>query len=200
MAEQRSNGTETTQIPFQEGGRDVVGIGAFRVLETYDAAADHSDDPRYQNIPEGDPRRGDIRAKMSRALEDFPELAGKTVTVGRTDPDDDVGGRAWFYNLLVNIPPEELTTFMTVYHELAHLAIHVRDERGEDIPHTSEEFCSIFAVARMPPRLIDERRISYLGEPSAPMEEWPEICRRALAYREDNHDYIKQCEAWLGID
>jgi len=51
----------------------------------------------------------------------------------------------------------------------------------------------------MPPTAIDESRIPYLGEPSAPAEEWPEICRRALRYREDHHQYIQQCKEWLGV-
>jgi len=38
-----------------------------------------------------------------------------------------------------------------------------------------------------------------LGEPTVPKEEWPEICERALEYRENNHDYIQQCKRWLGI-
>lgn len=176
-------------LPYQED-RDLVDIGSYRVLETFDEGCEGP----YE------PLRRDIRGKVRRALQDFPELADKTVTVGRLDPGDDVNGRAWFYNLIVNFPTDRRTPHMTVYHELGHLAIHVRDCRGEDVPITSEEFCSIFSVARMPPQLIDRDRISYLGEPEKRPERWPDICRKALQYREDNHDYIKQCQRWLGCD
>jgi len=180
---------EKAQIPYQKDGQDIVSLGAYRVLETFDEAADEWREPI----------RDDIRAKMKRALTDFPELAHRAVTVGRMDPDADAAGRARFWNLMVLFPVDRVTSFTTVYHELAHLAIHIRNERGEDVPITSEEFCGIFGVARMPTELIDEDRVPYLGEPSVPKEEWPEICERALEYREDHHDYIKQCEKWLGV-
>jgi hypothetical protein len=159
---------------------------SFRVLESYERAA-------------GEDTADTLRRRYTRALPQYPELAGQTVTIGRLDPDDEKAGRAWFYNFLNNYPVDEPPTLMVVYHELAHLAIHVRHERGEDVPITSEPFCSIVAVARMPPEHIYENGIAYLGRPSAPATEWPDICRRALEYREENHDYIKQCKEWLEI-
>lgn len=162
---------------------------SFRVLDTFADAAD-------EEIV------ADIRSKTGRALQAFDELAGKTVTIGRLDPDEDAAGRAWFYNLVTLYPVDSRTSMMTVYHELAHLAVHVRRMRDEDVPITSEQFCSIFAVARMPPEHIDRDRIAYLGYPDAPREEWPEICRRALQYREENganSHYIQRCQEWLGV-
>ena len=187
-----SDGTDLhrTGIPNEQNGQDVVSIGAYRVLWTFDSAASE----------EFDPLRDDIRSKMHHALKDFPELAGKTVTVGRLDPDADVAGRARFWNYLVLFPVDRRTSWQTVYHELAHLAIHTRDQQGEAVPTTSEEYCSIDAIARMGPQLLDEDRIAYLGEPEVPKAEWPDICERALAYREENHDYIQQCKRWLGVD
>jgi len=91
---------------------------------------------------------------------------------------------------VICLPPDRATTNITLWHELGHVAIRVRYEDGEDVARTSEEFCSIYSVARMSPGVIDEDRIPYLGEPSAPAEEWPGICRRALEYREDHYDYI----------
>jgi hypothetical protein len=162
---------------------------SFRVLDTFTEAADE------QVVSE-------IRSKTARALQGFDELAGKTVTIGRLDPDEDALGRAWFYNLVTLYPVDSTTPMMTVYHELAHLAIHIRRTRDEDVPITSEEFCSIFAVSRMPPEHIDRDRIAYLGYPDAPREEWPDICERALEYRAENganSHYIQRCQEWLGV-
>jgi len=145
----------------------------------------------------------DLRSKTARALQAFDELAGKTVTVGRLDPDEDALGRAWFWNLVTLYPVAEYTPMMTVYHELAHLAIHVQRTRGEDVPITSEEYCSIVAVARMPVEHIDRDRIAYLGYPDARREDWPAICERALAYRAENganSHYIQRCKEWLGVE
>ncbi|QCC57352.1 hypothetical protein [Natrinema thermotolerans] len=185
--------TNTVSIPYERDGNDVVGFGSYRILETFAGPADEADDPVLE----------DIRRKVMRAMEDFPELTGKTVTVGRLDPDEDVLGQAQFWNLLIKFPVESLTSWRTVYHELAHLAIHVRNQRGEDVPPTSEPFCSIVGISRMPIKLIDDDRISYLGRPDVPREEWPEICQRALEYREErgaNSHYIQQCCDWLEID
>lgn len=174
----------------QESGSEWVPYGSFRVLETFDRAADGPHEPLRQ----------DVREKISRALKDFPELANETVTVGRLDEDSDAKGRAWFNNRLVFLPTDSTTSFVTMYHELAHLAIAVRNECGEDVPITSERYCSILSVSRMPTELIDEDRIPYLGEPEVPKREWPSICRRSLEYREDHHAYIKKCQEWLGIE
>jgi len=179
-----------TGIPQQKDGRDIVSVGAYRVLWTFDSAC----------TGEFEPLRDDIRTKMGRVLEAFPELAGKTVTVGRLNPDEDAVGRARFYNYMVLFPVDRVTSWQTVYHELAHLAIHARREDGQDVPTTSEEYCSILAVSRMPVDRLDEDRIAYLGHPQVTKAEWPDICQRALEYREDHHDYIKQCKAWLEVD
>lgn len=185
--------TDTVSIEHQRDGEDVVALGSYRLLETFSGPAAEVDEKIVE----------DVRRKMRRALQDFPELANKTVTVGRMDPDEDALGQARFWNLMVLFPVDRFTYFQTVYHELAHLAIHVRNQRGEDVPITSEEFCSLFAIARMPVDRIDEDRIAYFGEPSAPKEEWPEICQRALDYRDENgahSHYIQRANEWLGTE
>jgi len=185
--------TEQVRIEHERDGQDVVGFGAFRVLETFDDAASES-------------IREDVRDRVGRAMQDFPELAHEVVTVARLDPDfepDDVNGKAGMSNRLVYLPAEERSFMMTVYHELAHLAIHIRDTEGHEVPTTSEEYCSIFAVARMPPDLIERDYISYIGETTIPQEEQPDICQRALEYRAENganSHYIKRAREWLGID
>lgn len=186
--------TETVRIDFGDDSEAIAASAAFRILETFAAAAQETPKPVAE----------DVRTRMEYALQDFPELAHETINVGWLDPDAteerDVVGRARPRNNMVLLPADRLSSFMTIYHELGHLAIEQLDEDGGDAPTTSEEFCSIFSVARMPADLIDEDYIGYLGEPSVPQGEWPDICQRALEYREDNHNYIQQAKAWLRVD
>lgn len=184
--------TNSVAIPHERDGSEAVGFGSYRILETFGDRAS----PGVVD---------DVDVKFERALQDFPELISETVSIGYLDQDDvedGTKGRAWFNNRLIFLPAKQWTSFITVYHELGHLGIAVRDDRGEDVPKTSEEFCSIFAMTRMPVELIDEHRIPYLGEPSVPKEEWPEICEDALEYREErgaNSHYIQRCKEWLEV-
>lgn len=147
----------------------------------------------------------DLVARVSQALHHFDALTGETVTVAcRWNPDGDHNrfnpyAEADPVNRLIRIPTHERCSNVTIFHELAHLAIHIEVEEGADLPHTSEEFCSLYAIARQPADLIDEGRIPYFGNPEPPREEWPSICQRALEYREEHHAYIKQAEEWLGV-
>lgn len=150
-----------------------------------------------------------FRRNLTYAIGHFDVLEGETVTVAcRRDPDDPEHSRWNPYanadpvNRLIRIPTHEVTTNVTIWHELAHLAIAIAAENGADHPTTSEEFCSIYAVARMPPETIDENCIPYLGRPGQPREAWPETCGRALEYREQhgsNSHYIQRCKRWLEI-
>lgn len=177
--------TQTAPVPLD----DAVGHAAWRVLEHYAAKAD-------DDILES------VRQRMPVALRDFDALAGETINVGILYENADAAAQAFGYNRLLCLPPETYTTNITLWHELGHVAIRVRHERGEDVSKTSEEYCSIFSVARMPPDTIDEDRVPYLGEPDVDRAEWPRICREALAYREErgpNSHYIKEAEKRLGI-
>jgi len=166
--------------------REVRGLAAWRVFEHFGSQAD-------EDVLES------VKKRLPVALKDFPALAHETVNVGVLYENADASAQAFGYNRLICLPPDEHTTNVTLWHELGHVAIRVRHENGEDVAKTSEEFCSIFSVARMPATALDEDRIPYLGEPSVPKEQWPDICQRALEYRENNRDYIQQCKEWLGI-
>jgi hypothetical protein len=176
----------TAPIDYERDGQVVRGHAAWRVLEHF---GDQADEDVLESVKE----------RLPIALRDFPALAHETVNVGILYENADARAQAFGYNRLICLPPDEPTANITLWHELGHVAIRVRYEDGEDVAKTSEEFCSIYSVARMPPGAIDEDRIAYLGYPDAPREEWPEICRRALEYREDHHDYIQQCKDWLEI-
>lgn len=162
-------------------------FGRFRVLESFGRAA-------------GQDILDDLRTRVAQVLEDFPELRGETVTIARHQDWDDKLGRADLLNRIVYLPHETRTSYITTYHELGHLAVQVRDERGEDVPTTSEEYCSLLAMTKMPVDRIDENRIPYFGTPGIEKAEWPGVCARALEYREDNRDYIQQAREWLEVD
>lgn len=146
----------------------------------------------------------DFKHRLAQALDHFPALAGQTVTVAcRWDPEGDHSrfnpyAQADPVNRLIRIPTHERCSNVTIFHELGHLAIEIEAKRGADHPTSSEEFCSLFSIARQPAELIDEPRIPYLGHPDPPKEKWPHICQKALDYREHHHAYIKQARQWLG--
>jgi hypothetical protein len=180
---------DTVAVDHEHAGCDAVGMAAWRILEHYAKQADEE-------------VLVTIRRRLPRAIQDFPALAHETINVGMLYENADAAAQAFGYNRLLCLPPETYTTNITLWHELGHVAIRVRHERGEDVSKTSEEYCSIFSVARMPPEAIDEDRIPYLGEPDVDCSEWPRICRAALEYREErgpNSHYIKEAERRLGI-
>lgn len=140
-----------------------------------------------------------LKRRILYALQHFPELNGITVTVGKKPESHSWYAEADTDNNIILLPTHEECPMVTICHELAHLAIYALDERGVDVPRTSEEFTSIFATARMPAQQIDTDHIAYLGHPEVSSEEWPEICQRALEYREDNRNYIQKCKEWLDV-
>lgn len=178
--------TQRVPIDHEHDGREVRGFAAWRILEHFGGQAD-------EDVLES------VKDRLPIALRDFPALAHETINVGILYENADASAQAFGYNRLICLPPDEPTTNVTLWHELGHVAIRVRYENDEDVAKTSEEFCSIYSVARMPGEVIDEDRVPYLGEPSVPREEYPEICQRALEYRQNNRDYIQQCKEWLGI-
>lgn len=183
--------SEQVNIPSGEDDDWIMGVGAYRVLESYAATVER------ETVDH-------IKLMMKGALTSFPELTGETVNVGGTPDTEFAYARAFVTNRIVCLPRYEdgrRPWWDLLYHELSHLAIEVLWERGEDVPHTSEEFCSIFSTARIPVHRIEWDYIDYLGEPSIPKEEWPEKCQMALNYRERNgpgSHYIKKCKEWLG--
>ena len=149
-----------------------------------------------------------LRDQLKLACDHYPQLGGRTVTVGcRQSPGADHSLYTPFasaepINYFVRLPVETQPSHQTVFHELAHLEIFERERFGAALPETSEEFCSIYAVARMPHDILFRDDIAYLGEPAVPKDEWPAICRQALEYRDQNganSHYIQRCREWLGV-
>lgn len=162
-------------------------LGSFRVLDVVEA------DLSERNL-------SGLKTRLTYALEHFPELNETTVTIAKKPEDHTWFAEADWVNDIVYLPTHTSCPYITICHELGHLAINVLDERGADVPPSSEEFCSIFSVARMPADRIDSHHISYLGNPQIPRDEWPATCQRALDYREEKRNYIQKCKEWLEVE
>lgn len=178
--------TETRGTPGADAGMldpQALGTGTYRVLDSVEAFYAHDLD--------------DFTTRLRNALRSFPELSDETITVARDKPTEDRNAGAWPWSRIVFIPDDQRVSNVTIYHELGHIAIQIRAERGEGLPTTSEEFCSIFSMARMPTARVDEARVPYLDSGDVSRGLYPKICETALLYREYRHDYIKQCERWL---
>lgn len=160
------------------------GLGAYRVIGSVERDLDEDE-------------LSNLKKRLGYALEHFPELNGRTVTVAKKPEDHSWYAEADLNNDIIHLPTHEPCPYITICHELSHLAIKRLDDRGRDVPPSSEEFCSIFGVARMPPDRIDRSRIAYLGYPDVPRQQWPTICRRALDYREQHRNYIQKAQEWL---
>jgi len=147
----------------------------------------------------------DVREWLQTAMQYYPELAEHTIYVGITHEGITYHGEphamADPYNRIIYLNRGCMAEgYQTLFHELMHLLIRKEVDQGKDRPITSEEYCSIRTIARMEPDLLYRDDISYLGEPDVPKDEWPEICQRAIDYREDNRNYIQKCTEWLGIN
>jgi len=139
----------------------------------------------------------DLRRRLHRARRAFPALRDTTIVLTRDRPREDRSAGAWPWGNIIFVPEDERVSNVTLYHELGHLAIQTRVDHGEDLPRTSEEFCGIWSMAGMPAEAVDDRRVPYLTTPVLDKAVLPEVCRQALRYREDHHDYIQQCNRWL---
>ena len=142
-----------------------------------------------------------VKLMIEMSLKYFPELKDETIYVGILRENDDAEGRANTHNRIILFKPNKVPTFVTVFHELMHIAIEKVNENGGKLPKT-EEFCSIAAMARMPPNWVDEDAIPYIGAPKIPIpiNLYPELCRRALEYRKQRRDYIRWLRERIGAN
>ncbi|WP_254810671.1 hypothetical protein [Natronosalvus amylolyticus] len=177
--------TDDSQVPYLE----TTPPATYRILESV------TDRASAQWMEQFEP-------KFSRALRYFDDLAGQTVTVAHLKPSkeyvlSDPIAVADPHNNILYFDTAHEVSYLTIFHELAHLEIYTQSDQGRDVPVTSEEYCSIYAVALMDEHLIDRDRIAYLGHPAVHRNEWPEICQRALEYREDHRNYVQKVKEWL---
>lgn len=127
-----------------------------------------------------------LKERVPIALEYFPEL--DVVYVGIIRKDSNNKGNAMPENSLINFRVNLIPSFVTIFHELMHIVAF-----KNNLPKT-EEFCSVYAMARMPFGLVDYS-IPYIGG-DVDKEKQAEVCREAVKYREKGHknylEYVRK--------
>jgi len=180
---------------------ELVQTGQFRLLESFEThiVEEYEDSKSVTGL-------AGVKTNIKTALEHFPELAEYTITVALTHENCSWRGEPYGMadppNRLIYLNYESATTeYQTIFHELMHIALHIENtEHNADHPLTSEPYCSIKTIARMPPDLVYREHIAYLGTPGVPKDEYPEICQEALEYRENHRNYIQKAREWLEIN
>jgi len=150
------------------------------------------------------------QAMIERALPYFPELRGKSLTVGYTRKH--LGSASILYRkglvveLVIRFRVRRLT-YQTIGHELTHLVQGLAggDRRaasslhGEKIP-SGEKQCDIWTLAR--DKIFCDDAPTYIRLPRIMRERWPdyadgvrELCRAAIEKRKSHRLYIRWLEA-----
>jgi len=131
----------------------------------------------------------DLRAKLERAIKYFPEI--KEVKIGGLSKNVDwciaccdIAGKIIRFKDMKH-------RNVTIFHELMHIVQGLSNE----IPN-GERACSIFAIARMPPGLV-EGVIPYIDTSNriCHKKKFPELCRQVIQARKKGHqNYIVYLE------
>lgn len=131
----------------------------------------------------------DLKAKLERAIKYFPEIEEVRVK----GLSQNVHWCIACCNIARNTIGFEDRKHrnVTIFHELMHVVQGLSNE----VPY-GERACSVFAVARMPPEIV-EGVIPYIttSEHIYPVEKYPELCRQAIRARKKGHrNYIVYLE------
>lgn len=150
------------------------------------------------------------QAMIERSLRHFPELTGKTITVGYTRAH--LGSASLFYQagkeirLIIRLKVRRLS-YQTIGHELTHLVQglshgerRARSSRlNQNIP-SGEKQCDIWTLAR--DRLFCDDAPTYLRLPRVIREHWldyaedmRQLCLAAIEKRKSHRLYIRWLEA-----
>ena len=148
---------------------------------------------------------------IERSLRHFPELHGKTITVGLTRKhlgSASIGYRAGTISRLIIRLRVRKVSYQTIGHELTHLVqglahgdrSNPRSVARSKIP-SGEKQCDIWTLAR--DFLFCDDPPTYLRMPRAVRERWPdyaesvrELCIAAIAQRAAQRRYIQ----WLEVE
>jgi len=137
----------------------------------------------------------EIMSMVERALQEFPEFNGRTITIGLNRAKG-LHGSADARNMLIRLNPRRRVglTYFTIGHELTHLL----QKPGLGIVPYGEEQCDIWTLARS--ELFLDDRPTYLCSRLWNQENWPqhaitvrELCLRAIDVRRTNRRY----KIWL---
>lgn len=149
---------------------------------------------------------------IERALKCFPELQGKTITVGYTRKH--LGSATVIYRkrkilrLIIRLRVRKVT-YQTIGHELTHLVQGLahgerleENSAGEANLPSGEQQCDIWTLARDP--LFCDDPPTYIKLPRLIRERWPEyaaqvraLCIAAIEKRRTHRLYIRWLEAEL---
>jgi hypothetical protein len=148
---------------------------------------------------------------LERSLSYFPELHGKTITVGLTRKhlgSASIGYRAGTISCLIIRLRVRKVTYQTIGHELTHL-VQALAHGDRSIPHATprhgipsgEKQCDIWTLAR--DFLFCDDPPTYLRMPRGVRDRWPdyaasvrELCIAAIAQRVTQRRYIQ----WLEVE
>ena len=148
---------------------------------------------------------------IERSLRHFPELHGKTITVGLTRKhlgSASIGYRAGTISRLIIRLRVRKVSYQTIGHELTHLIqglahgdrSNPRSVARSKIP-SGEKQCDIWTLAR--DFLFCDDPPTYLRMPRTVRERWPdyaesvrELCIAAIAQRAAQRRYIQ----WLEVE
>ena len=148
-----------------------------------------------------------VLAMLERSLSRFPELQGRTITVGLTRRN--LGSavlvrKASEIKLTIRLNVRKLS-YQTIGHEFMHLSqglarerIELRRGRGTKIP-SGEKQCDVWTLARS--QLFCDDPPTYLRLPKEARENWRRyarptrsLCIAAIITRETNRFYIRWLE------
>ena len=128
----------------------------------------------------------DLKFKLEKSLQYFPELQNNTVYIGIVKIRINTIGYANVDNNMIAFKWDIEPKYITIFHELMHLI----QFDNNDLPKT-EEWNSIYAVSRMPIELVDDN-IPYVCHEEIPFCLLADCCRESVKYREaGNRNYIQ---------
>ena len=142
------------------------------------------------------PYKTDIFLKVVRSMKFFPELKNQKIYLGISGwvkkNEKNIASADFENNILMFNVNREIS-YVTVFHELMHFV-----QYQSNLPRT-EEYCSIYAMARMPPHLVDQDIIPYIGKGHKSYN--ADLCRESVNYRENGHrKYIQYLKNRLMIE
>lgn len=138
---------------------------------------------------------GEFQERVLQVYSLFPELAAYEIRCGYIHRGTQLLGtaRGWLTPKWISLQPN--VGRMTIAHELTHLL-----QGGSGVPH-GEKACDIWAMARLPPEMLD-------GQPYYLLRHWHRerwvrnraqakaLCERAIEVRKTERHYIK----WLSLE
>ena len=141
----------------------------------------------------------EVLGRIERALAEFPELKGRTITVGAVmAPRVHGNAEGDKFTIRLNTRRRVGVTYFTIGHELTHLL----QRPGLGIVPSGEIACDIWTLARS--GLFLDEMPTYLGPISCSARDWGHharavqgLCQQAIEVRKTNRFYLLWLRARL---